>query len=606
MKAYCDTQIEKDGDGNITGCFHNLTQTWSFAETNNEGSLLSLIPSVLALFLRVVSSELEFREFGVALCRFLLQKEQLQLFNRGLTASKSQGHLISPCLRLLTEMVSFDGGAVARLLYSKRDVTIKRLDIFLTIRKAQKGEENNDQSRPALRRIAQRYLLANFKFQNAAAKEELVGQGKLIRAFLEDIRKDGRDIVLDIITTLDKHFASDTTLSRSAKTRIFNRWNLERLVTLYGFDRETEEPVPDAQSVSTEVHKFLSTICTSVEKGVLLPDSGWYPNGSTPDIAPSNDGETIALGLDSPVYFDKYMESVPVRNGNLSAMIQHLRPDTDTLQMQLLLKIFKAAPELVCDFFSKRTMFTSDPKPTPSWLGESAFLFSTIQLAVPANCGWKDTTPAVPPPVSVVIESVLPRPLTQKVMTRCLNQNTDVVTLFAIRLTTLALRKLQAVLKIFQADRPVGQELWSQAATKLVEEFCRRCPTMKDAVLAFRQTPKDNLQQQEAILELLSTFYQVLPEVAFEAKFDVSLTLVDVLKRLDDDGLSQEDRESLFGQLQHLSVIAQQSPTMRWWQKPGEQLPASTKRSLRTLTNILPCNRVIGIFSLHVGAESGC
>ena len=524
---------------------------------------------MLALFLRAVSSQLEFQEFGIGLCKFLLQKEQLQLFNRGLTASKSREHLISPCLRLLTEIVGFDGGAVARLLYSKRDVTLKRLEIFLAARKVQTEEEDEIRGKPGLRRIAQRYLLANFKFQNAAAKEELIGQGKLIRTFLEDIRKDGRDIVIDIIKTLDKHFASDATLSRSAKSRIFNRWNLERLVTLYGYDKEAEGPIPEGQSVSTEIHGFLSTICTSADRGVLLPDSGWYPTGSAPDIAPSDDSETIALGLDSPVYFDKYKESVPVRNGNLSAMIQNLRPDTDTLQMQLLLKIFKAAPELVSDFFSKRTMFTSDPKPTPSWLGESAFLFSTIQLPVPANCGWKDTTPAVPPPISIVIENVLPRPLTQKILTRCLNQNTDVVTLFAIRLTTLALRKLQAVLKIFQSDRPVGQELWSRAAAKLVEEFCLRCPTMKDAILAFRQTPKGNLQQQEAVLELLSTFYQVLPEMAFEAKFDVSLTLVDVLRRLDDE-LSEEDRGSLFGQLQHLSVIAQQSPTMRWWQKPGE------------------------------------
>lgn len=570
LKEYCNSQFAKEGDGERGACFVDLIQTWSFAESNNEESLLSLIPSVLALFLKVVSTHLDFREFGVALCKFLLQNEQLQLFNRGLTAGKTREHLISPCLRLLTEVVSFDGGSAARLLWSRREMALKRLEVFLTVQKLQADDEDAIERKPTLRRIAQRYLLANFKFQSSSAKEELIGQGRLIRVFLENIRADGRDIVIDIIRTLDQHLTGDSSLSRHAKSRLLNRWNLERLVTLYGFDRQSEEPIREEGLVSKEIHNFLLNVSTNPEKGVLLPDIGWYPSGNAADILPTSDNETIALGLDSPVYFDKYNESVPVRNGNLSAMIQHLRPDTDTLQTELLLKIFKAAPELVCDFFSKRTMFTSDPKPTPGWLGESAFLFSTIQLPVPANCGWKGNAPATPPPVSVVIENVLPRSLTQKVLTRCMNQNSDVITLFAVRVSTLALRKLHAVLKVFHADRTSGQELWAQSAEKLVEEFCCRCPTMKDAVLAFRQTPKDYLQQQEAILELLATFYQVLPETAFEAKFDVSLTLVDVLKRLDGSELSKEDRQSLVNQLEHLSVISQQSPTMRWWQKPGE------------------------------------
>lgn len=587
LKSYCDSQTVKDAEGKVTGCFLDLMQTWAFAENNNEESLLSLVPSVLALFLKTVSGQLNFRDFGTALCKFLLEKEQLKLFNRGLTASKSKEHLISPCLRLLTEVVSFDGGAVARAVHANRHITFKRLDISLSSRKANVDEDTDVRKKPTLRRIAQRYLIANFKFQSTGAKEELLGQGKLLRAFMEDIRRDARDIVLEIIRTFDKHIVGDTSISRNSKSRLLNRGNLERLVTLYGYEKESDEPALKNESVSDELHKFMLSICTSQEKGVLLSETGWYPPGSTPDVLPSEDSESITLGLDSPIYFDKYKESVPVRNGNLSSLVQVLRPDSDTLQMELILKIFRAAPELVYDFFSKRTMFVSDPKPTPSWLGESAFLFSTVQLPVPAQCGWKGASPpATPPPVSIVIESVIPRPLTQKILTRCINQNTDVVTLFAIRITTLALRKLQAVLLLFEAPRAVGQELWKQAASKLVAEFCRRIPTMKDIIHAFRQAPKDNLQQQDAVLELLSMFYQVIPTMAFEEKFDVSLTLVSVLKQLDNCELSEEDRQVLFSQLQNLLVIAQESPTMRWWQKPGISLNFDCLKTLRMLTHV--------------------
>ncbi|KAL1962897.1 hypothetical protein VTN77DRAFT_9075 [Rasamsonia byssochlamydoides] len=570
LKAYCDSQIKTVADGSEAICFPDLIQTWSFADSNNNESLLVAVPSVLALFLKTISTQLEFRDFGIALCKYLLQKEQLKLFNRNLTSQKAKEHLISPCIRLLTEIVSFDGGSVARLVYSKREITYKRLDVFLTPNKAQTEEALDESRKSTLRRNAQRYVLANLRFQNGAAKREFIEQHKVIRAFLEHIRRDSCDIVVDIIKAIDRDIAHDSSLPRSTKTKFFNRWNLERLVTLYGYDRDSDAPESETMPIAKEIHKVLTQVCTVSEMGVLLPQNGWYPTGSDPDALLTEDDASIELGLDSPIYMDKYRDSVPVRNGTLSSLIQVLRPESDTLQTELLLAIFKAAPELVADFFTKRTMFTSDPKPTPSWMGESAFLFSTVQLPVPVNCGWKEKVPAMPPPISIVIENILPRPLTQKVLSRCLNQNTDgVITLFAVRILTVAFRKLQAVLKVFNADHGLGQRFWNQASSKLIAEFCRRCPPMKDAVLTFKRTPKEDLQQRDAIMELLSMFYEIVPSIAFEENFDVTLILVDVLNQLEKPGLSADDSELLLSQLQNILKIAHQSASMRWWQQPA-------------------------------------
>lgn len=549
-----------------------------------------VVPSILALFLKTISTQLDFRDFGIALCKFLLQEDQLKLFNRNLTSTKAKEHLISPCIRLLTEMVSFDGGAVARLVYSKREITFKRLDVFLTPNKAQTEETLEDGKKSTLRRNAQRYVLANFRFQHAAAKREFVEQHKVIRAFLEHIRRDSRDIVLDIIKAIDRDIAHDSSLPRSTKTKFFNRWNLERLVTLYGYDRDSDAPESETLPIANEIHKLLTQVCTVYEMGVLLPQTGWYPPGSDPDALLTEDDGSIELGLDSPVYLDRYRDGVPVRNGTLSSLIQVLRPESDTLQTELLLTIFKAAPELVADFFTKRTMFTSDPKATPSWMGESAFLFSTVQLPVPANCGWKEKVPAMPPPISVVIENILPRPLTQKVLSRCLNQNTDnVITLFAVRILTVAFRKLQAVLKIFNADHGIGQAFWNKASSKLIAEFCRRCPPMKDAVLTFRRTLKEDLQQRDAIMELLCMFYETVPSIAFEENFDVTLILVDVLHQLEKTELSADDSELLLSLLQNTLKIAHVSASMRWWQQPGKGLYLGPSRDL-LVVNMKPAS----------------
>ncbi|KOC16786.1 ribosome biogenesis protein [Aspergillus flavus AF70] len=560
LKAYCDSQISHEEE---PSCFPDLIQTWNFADSNNNESLLTVVPSVLALFIKTVSTNLDFRDFGLALCKFLLKKEQLRFFNRGLTATKSKEHLISPCLRLLTEIVSFDGGAVARHVYAVRYITFKRIEVFLTPNKSQLEEASDDIQKSTLRRNAQRYVLANLRFQHASAKSDIIEQHKVIRAFLEYVRKDPRDTVLDIIKAIERDIVQDTSLSRNAKTKFFNRGNLEKLVTLYGYDRESEEPNPTGVSTASEIHKILMNVCTNSSNGVLLSETSWYPNGSDPESLPGEEDTSIDLGLDSAVYVDKYRESVPVRNGILSYLAQTLRPDADSLQIELLVAIFKEAPELVADFFTKKTMFVSDPKPTSSWMAESALLFSTVSLPVPTNFGWKDKLPSMPPPVSVVIENILPRPLTQKTLTRCLNLNAEIITLFAVRILTISFNKLRKVLCIFNSDHGVSQSFWTQAKGKLIAEFCRRCPAMKDVVSLYKKTAKEDLQQQEAVAELLSCFYEIVPDVAFEEIFDVSLVLVDILKRLDESSPSEEDSESLLAQLGSILKIAQQSASMR-------------------------------------------
>jgi nucleolar pre-ribosomal-associated protein 1 len=573
LKAYCDSQISHNNEEAI--CFPDLIKTWNFADSNNTESLLTIVPSVLALFIKIVSNHLEFREFGIALCKHLLAKDQLRLFNRGLTANKVKEHLISPCLRLLTEVVSFDGGALARQLYLVRHITFKRIDVFLTPNKAQLEEAAEVSGASTLRRNAQRYVLANLRFQNASNKTDIIEQQKVMKAFLEHLRKDPRDIVIDVVRAIERDVIQDSALPRTTKTKFFSRYNLERLVTLYGYDRESEQENTTDVSLAYEIHKILMTVCTKTEHGVLLSETGWYPNGSDPESLPADDEASIDLGLDSAVYVDKYRESVPIRNGILSYLIQVLRPDSDSLQIELLLAIFKAAPELVADYFTKKSMFMADPKPTPAWFAESTVLFSTVNLPVLRNCGWKDKLPAMPPPVSVVIESILPRPLTQKVLSRCLNMNAEIITLFAVRILSVSFTKLRAVLKIFHADHGVSQSLWTQAADKLVVEFCHRCPLVKDVLTLFRRTAKDDLQQQDAVTELLACFYEVIPDAALEESFDVSLVLVDVLKRLDEGNLDTDDTELLLSQLQNILKIAQQSASLRWWQQPGKYIPLS-------------------------------
>ena len=312
-------------------------------------------------------------------------------------------------------------------------------------------------------------------------------------------------------------------------------------------------------------------VLTQYTSGVLLPQTGWYPVGSDPEIRASRSSadENIDLGLDSPSIFDNYVEKIPVRNTTLSTFIQSLRPAIDSLQADLMLEIFKSAPELTADYFSKKDKFASEPQDSPGWLGQSAFLFSVVQLPIPPFCGWNEDFPTMPPPSTIVLESILPRPLDRATMTRCLNLNHEVITLFAARVLTVAFQKLQRTLDLFLTAKKQPR-LWVQAIEKLTVAFGRRCPLLKDVIHAFHRASKTELQLRHALIELVLMYFRSFPDQALAEKFDVSLALTDAIGRLKDDEIDGGAKETLLKQLTNLVHIAQASSNIRWWQKPGE------------------------------------
>lgn len=566
LKVYSEAQLSINPQAPT---FPDLISIWSAAVESNHDSILSSVPSLLALLLKIVSSHLEFRNIGLSLCKSLLQKDQLRLLDRGLTATKTKDHLISPCLRLLTEIVSFDGGELAGLVYSKRDTTFKRLEVFLEQR-APSGDGPKDHSdKPTLRRIAQRYLLANLKFQSAKAKRDIIAQGKILKSCLQNLKNDQADIIQDILGSLEKEILRATTLTKSVKCRPFNISILASLASLYTICEPAGEE-SSGSNLRDKVDLVLRLICTQQDSGLLRSQNGWYPAGkvSRENFQSIQDPNKIDIGL-GPTFHSGDADKSAVKNVVLSIFIRALRPETDRLQTSLLLDIFRAAPELVADYFSNKSNFIIEPKDTPAWLGQSAFLFSTIQLPVPRFCGWKDDYAPWPPPSSVVIESVLPRPLDRPATTRALNLNHEVITLFAVRALTVAFQKLSRVLDVYRIASSKS-EAWRHASTVLLRLFSQRCPPVKDVVSTLQRTPSSDPQLRSFIIELIANYYRFLPHLMFLEKFDASSALTPVIGNLDHDAEDSSMRSSRFSELENLLQIAHASPDSKWWQRPGK------------------------------------
>ena len=603
LKSYWQTQ--SPGKSGHTISLHDLFNIWASSIDSQSESLLSALPSVLALLLKTVSSELDFRDLGLQLCKDLLQKDQLRLLDRGLTANRTKEHLISPCLRLLTEVVSFDGGASAALVYGRKEVAFKRLDQFLGQKRIEEGAEHRSK-KPSLRRIAQRYVIANLKFQTSSEKTELLTQGGFMRPFLYGIKGDSSDIVIDILDVIEQSVIKDATLLRHTKHKFLTYSVLSSISTLYAFDDSSSPEV--TAKVRERGHQLLLLICTSQEEGILRRQTGWYPHGNTPESKTVDILHTgfIDLDLDSMHMNQRSMGLPQIKNSQLSGFIHQLRPE-NSVQAELMIETFRAAPELVADYFSKKTAFPSDPKETSQWLGFSALVFSTIQLPLPEHLGWGGSLPLKPPPTAIVIENILPRPLDRQTSTRCLNLNQEIVTLFAVRTLTAAFRKLGKVLDVYKQAPEAGSLVWQQAASKVIAALEQRCPLVKDIISLYYRTSKSDKSVNEAVVELLALYFKYLPELAMAERFDVSIALVDVLQQLESNQ-NAAGHEASLSRLTYLLDIAQASQDTRWWNKP-ESLTYSPFISLlrvacESTNDELSANRMLAILT-EISIENG-
>ena len=308
---------------------------------------------------------------------------------------------------------------------------------------------------------------------------------------------------------------------------------------------------------------FLLFLCTSPIAGLLDP-----PRTHQVDGPKSAVNEINGFTRGEPP------NSALIRgNKVLSSFLQGLRPYANRLEEELVLAVFEASPDMIVDYFQRKKSFSFEPKLSATWIGYAKFLISTILLPISRGYIQQADTPPKKLAVSVstIIESILPSPLTQKSLMRCLNQNLDLIKLFAVRIITSAFQKLENLTKMLSISNrengPSSEASNTDNVTHLVDEFRRRCPDVRHVIAGFRRCPKESVVQREAFSRLLVYYYRLIPQSALEEKFDISVALSDAL--LDNQSPADKTLQSL--ELRNLLEIARRSPDMQWWHKAGTE-----------------------------------
>ena len=565
---YLQSQAPPDGNhGSIY--LGDFIRTWHFVDQSNVDSLFASVVAVLALLLKSISSFIDFREHGIRLCDTLLHDDQIKLFDRGLGAHRAKDFLISPCLQLLTEIVSFDGGHAARKLYRKREITFKRLDVFLGMRKDIRDDKVKDSKRRSVRDHAIGYLFANLRLQNPAAKMSMIAPGKVQRGLMNAIVEDSSSVILEILKVLRRDIAMDSGISQMAKGRFFNQWTLGQLVTLYSYNKGANVS-EDHQVVESAVHDFLVLLCTSPGCGLIEMRTA---SKDDVDVVPADNTIASTLRSHSADGSDDQSGSAR-RKPRLGLFLQTLRPHASVAQCELMLAAFRHFPELIYEYFSSGKAFSFDPKLTTTWIGYSSFLLATIKTPLPESIKQLSVHDTVSPSNRKIMESIIPKPCTQKVMTRCLNQSVNLVKLFALQILNAAFEKIAKVLQIYedfqhQTNDQKASLTRSRALSQLRDDFCGHVPELKHVITQFRNCAKESTILRESISRLIASYYKVIPQMALEEKLDISVTLSNALMDLEAPDKSPKETSMRLLDLEHLLEIAHRSPDMQWWHKPG-------------------------------------
>jgi nucleolar pre-ribosomal-associated protein 1 len=534
-------------------------RTWKYASDISNNELLSAVPVVLALLLKTISTDLQLEEDSLGIGRTLLLPQQLEIVARNLDAERHEEYIISPTLRLLREIVTAGGGSLARAVFRHRTHTFRTLSRNMGLRHL--GDVAADVTKQSVRTNAVRFFLSILKFVGPGSKSELLSQN--MSHLVRGIRSDPPHLIKEILQTLTEGVLMDKKVLKTARCRAFSAETLANLCSLYNY--QSDDPT-SKDSIEEVAHNFLSTICSTEQAGIVLRQAGYYPKGTEFKVALDDttaDGESFQHWID---WMDDTGSEIAVHNEVLSEVTQSLRPWSSAKQNELLLLIFEAAPELVARYFQQKTALGFEPKLTTTWIAYASLVFGAIKQDIPLYFGHTVGYAHIPPPTSIVLENVMPRKLAQPVLSRCLSyKNSGLVRFFGMRILTLALSKMQKALTMYDEACEARGEIWRHAKRKLVSEFSRICPSMKDVVNAYKHVPEGESLHREVGSKALKLYFDVVPQIALHSNFDISPLLCKTLGQVAENSEPTTDLALRKLELENLLAIASSASAMRWF-----------------------------------------
>ncbi|CAL1701993.1 unnamed protein product [Somion occarium] len=486
--------------------------------------VLSLVVSILANILALLSSHYTFHGLATPIINSLTSQQWIMKLNYYLTSSFNE--LVLFTLKLYVALSNFGSGQVRKVLLDEFAWDLKILPkLFHMRRKGKMDPSKNILASPDIRSLFVLFLLSFVGSSSSPNVKAIFLEQRrdLLATMFKGLAQDPYPLLRKVLEVCWDGIWSDTKVRRSLKVALFNESTVSQIIRLY--DRRTQEG-PDADDIPAElVHHFMLALCTRPGVGICFKDNGWY----------SREDDRENFGGDDPIANAQGPPRFKIYNKILAGVAKTLRLSDDPRQRELALRILKACPELVAGFWSASSL-TLEPRLSSTWIANIAFLGSIISEPPPiTSFSEGNEYRSVPPPLSSIIDNILPTMYIKTHLSRGLQSSS----LLVQHCTALALIKsLIKYIAVLHTFRSVQEELqedtsgpWTRRIVDVGREARRRVPDLQ-VVVAFaqqRSSVKGNAMQSDLLLEcsqrLLWLYHKALPSLLAESRFDVAKVL---------------------------------------------------------------------------------
>nr|ODN91496.1 hypothetical protein L204_05480 [Cryptococcus depauperatus CBS 7855] len=327
---------------------------------------------------------------------------------------------------------------------------------------------------------------------------------------------------------------------------LFQEKSIEALWEMLG--SEDKEKIT-GKTVSELVSAFLKGITAIPGKGICFPDEGWYLRRveSKGDSEKAERNDAWHQGLHNRIL------------GNVVRKVGNKVIGEDSLVGNWILKVLNAAPELVSGYWPYSAL-SLEPQLSTRWVATMAYVGRIVSLPPPDLNTFRQ--PALtgsdrslspfrlePPQTAIIVESILPAPLTKSHLMKGLQHTYHLVQHMTALVLSYALIKLSKVLEVFRyiemelyGANSFGDNSWAKGIRALEVEIRKRMPEL-GVIVAFAQksvtlAPAEPETEEELALatrsamltelalRLFALCNHTLPSMASEMRFDPGRLLV--------------------------------------------------------------------------------
>ncbi|KAK9322239.1 ribosome 60S biogenesis N-terminal-domain-containing protein [Lipomyces orientalis] len=480
----------------------------------------------------------------------LILDDHLKLIYRALHTQRPSS--VIPTLQLLREIVSFERGLLADDTYFAFDFSLAVLPKLLVPPKqprhlsahipgAEYSAKRGKSTPKSTRYYMIELLMAFWKSCSSNARADFLAHRKLIVPWLKNVATDDPEQLAELLDTLYIQ-AMDTTLPKSAKTSFFTDWVLGRILHICKVIHSLPKSHAPRLSVTFDL---IINICTRTDCGVRFDDKGWYLPGA----------------LDN----NEKRKSHRVHNRVLLAFSKMLDPN-DSNQEQLLMAIFRSCPEIVAAYTSSNSLRIVS-KPTAGFLKWFTLCSKIIALPVPEMLIDSSQVLQFPPAVDIVVENILPSPLTRSILESGMQSQSQLIRNFLLNLQVQALLKLQNVVSVYDIHG------WISDKSALLEEIYRRLPDI--TTVACMTTFNTGYDFTLLVSKWLRLYAATFPDISATARVDLSARMMDIIVHIVPSDMSVEtsvylnNEIALVLEMRNLLFVQSIVPVpAKFWNKP--------------------------------------